>query len=140
MKHIRCLFLTAALAGQLFGQAAAGNITGTVLDASGAAVPKAKVDLQNIATGIVSSTATDASGVYRLSNLLVGTYNLTVNATGFSNRSVKDIVIDLNKTTTANVTLEVGSVSTALEVTDSAALLDTTTAQVANNYNSRVAA
>ncbi|HJZ97672.1 MAG TPA: hypothetical protein VKE70_14280, partial [Candidatus Solibacter sp.] len=47
---------------------------------------------------------------------------------------------DLNKTTTANVTLEVGSVSTALEVTDSAALLDTTTAQVANNYNSRVAA
>jgi hypothetical protein len=140
MKHIRCLFLTAALAGRLFGQAAAGNITGTVLDASGAAVPKAKVDLQNIATGIVSSTATDASGVYRLSNLLVGTYNLTVNAAGFSNRSVKDIVIDLNKTTTANVTLEVGSVSTALEVTDSAALLDTTTAQVANNYNSRVAA
>jgi hypothetical protein len=124
----------------MFGQAAAGNITGTVVDASGAAVPKAKVDLQNAQTGVSSSTITDTSGTYHLSNLLVGSYNLTVNASGFTARTVKGIDIDLNKTTTANVTLEVGTVATSLEVTAAAALLDTTTAQVANNYDNRIAA
>jgi hypothetical protein len=103
-------------------------------------VPKAKVDLQNADTGVVNSTTTDSSGVYRVQNLLVGNYNLTVNASGFTKRTLNGISIDLNKTTTANVTLEVGAVSTSLEVTAAAALLDTTTAQVANNYESRIAA
>ena len=109
MRILLCLSLLSAVAASpMFGQASAGNITGTVADASGAAIPNAKVDLQNVATGISSSTLTDASGVYRLSNLLVGTYNLSVSANGFSTRSLKEIGIDLNKTTTANVTLEVG--------------------------------
>src|SRR5436190_1604882 len=73
MKVLTCFALLAALSCQLFGQAAAGNITGTVTDASGAAVPKAKVDLQNAATGVVHSTLTDAGGVYRFTNLRVGT-------------------------------------------------------------------
>src|SRR5438270_4770481 len=132
MKLLTCLLLTAAFALQMFGQAAAGNITGTIVDASGAAVPKAKVDLQNVQTGVLSSAVTDSSGIYRLSNLLVGNYTLTVNAPGFSNKSIKDIVIDLNKTTTANVSVEVGSVATAVEVVSAAALIDTTTAQVAS--------
>src|SRR5215831_18424561 len=103
MKLLSCLLVTAACAGQLFGQAAAGNITGTIVDASGAAVPKAKVDITNVQTGVASSTTTDSSGVYRLANLLVGTYSLTVNAAGFTNKSVKDIAIELNKNTTVNV-------------------------------------
>ena len=136
-----CLFLLmAACACALFGQASDGNITGTITDSSGAAVPKARIEFQNTATGVVSSTLTDADGVYRLSNLLVGTYNLSVSAPGFTTQSLKGVVIDLNKVTTANVALEVGSVATAVEVVDSQALLDTTTAQVANNYTSRTAA
>lgn len=140
MKLLSCLLLTAALACQMFGQAAAGNITGTVADASGAAVPKAKVDLQNLQTGVSNSTTTDSSGVYRVSNLLIGNYTLTVNAPGFTNKTLKDIAIELNKTTTANVSLEVGGVATSLEVVDAAALIDTTTAQVANTYDRRSAA
>jgi hypothetical protein len=140
MKLVSCLLLTAALAGQLFGQAAAGNITGTVVDASGAAVPKAKVDLTNAQTGVVSSTITDTSGVYRVSNLLVGTYNLTVNAPGFTNKTIKDVAIELNKNTTANISLEVGAVATSLEVVDAAAMIDTTTAQVGSTYDKRAAA
>ena len=140
MKLLSCFLLLIAAASAIFGQAAGGNITGTVVDSSGAAVPKAKIDLQNAATGVVTSTAADATGVYRINNLLVGTYNLSVSATGFATRSLKDVVIDLNKITTANVTLDVGAVSTAVEVVDSQALIDTTTAQVSNTYNSRIAA
>jgi hypothetical protein len=139
-KSITWLFLLAAPAWQMYGQAVAGNLSGTVADASGAAVPKAKVELQNTSTGTAIATTTGTDGVYRFSNLLVGTYNLTVNAAGFSGRSLKDIVIDLNKNTTANVTLEVGAVTTAVDVVAAAALIDTTTAQVANNYSARIAA
>ena len=124
MKLLSCLLLTAALACQMFGQAAAGNITGTVVDASGAAVPKAKVDLLNLQTGVSNTTTTDSSGVYRVSNLLIGNYTLTVNAPGFTNKTLKDIAIELNKTTTANVSVEVGGVATSLEVVDAAALDD----------------
>jgi len=140
MKLLNCLLLTAAFACQMFGQAAAGNITGTIVDASGAAVPKAKVDITNVQTGVVNSSTTDTSGVYRLANLLVGTYSLTVSAPGFTNKSVKDIAIELNKNTTVNVSMEVGSVSTTLEVVDAAALIDTTTAQLSSTYDKRAAA
>ncbi len=60
MRLLFCVILLATCATAMFGQAAAGNIIGTVVDASGAAVPKAKVDLQNVATGVVTSTTTDA--------------------------------------------------------------------------------
>src|SRR5260370_13457360 len=140
VRLLFCVILLAGCAPRMFGQAAAGNITGTVVDTSGAAVPKAKVDLQSVATGVVTSTTTDAAGAYRLPNLLVGSYNLSVSASGFTTRSLKDVVIDLNKTTTANVSLEVGSVSTAIDVVSAQSLSDTTTAQVANNYTGRIAA
>src|SRR5260370_31203003 len=140
MKVLFCLFLLAGCASPMFGQASDGNITGTVVDASGAAVPNAKIELQNVATGVISSTVTDGGGVYRLANLLVGSYNLSVSASGFTTRSLKNVVIDLNKTTTANVTLEVGSVSTAIDVMSAQSLIDTTTAQGANNYTGRIAA
>jgi hypothetical protein len=140
MRLFTSLLLLAASVSAAFGQASAGNITGTVSDSSGAPVPKAKVDLQNTATGVVTSTFSGSDGVYRLANLLVGSYNLSVSASGFTTRSIKDVVIDLNKVTTANMSLEVGAVSTAVDVVASQALIDTTTAQVANNYTSRIAA
>src|SRR6266478_6061823 len=68
----------------LFGQTSDGNIVGTVLDASGAAIPGAKVELANVDTGVKASTNTDETGGYRFGNVLVGRYNVTVSATGFT--------------------------------------------------------
>jgi len=67
-----------------FGQASDGNITGTVLDASGAAIPNATVQLENAATGVKLSTKTDASGSYRFGNVLIGRYSITVSNSGFT--------------------------------------------------------
>src|SRR5258706_4752832 len=103
-----CAFLLGALlTGTTFGQAQDGNLVGSILDASGAAVPNAKVDAENIATGVKATTTTDASGVYRFNNLLVGTYKVSASASGLA-QSGRDVVVELNKTTTANVTLAVG--------------------------------
>src|SRR5260370_25955281 len=101
MRLLFCVILLAGCATPMFGQAAAGNITGTVVDTSGAAVAKAKGDLQSVATGVVTSTTTDAAGAERLPQLLVVGYNLSVSASGLTTRSLKDRVIDFHKTPTA---------------------------------------
>lgn len=124
----------------LFGQASDGNITGTVLDASGAAVPSATVQLENMGTGVKLTARSDASGAYRFGNVQVGHYSVTVSASGFTTANIKDLLVELNKTATANVTLQVGTVSTAVDVTEAASTIDTTTSQLSNNYEARLAA
>lgn len=123
-----------------FGQAAGGNIVGTVLDATGSVVSNAAVELTNVATGVKSTTRTDSTGEYRFGNVLVGTYSITITAAGFITASLKDVQVELNKTTTANVNVAVGAVSTQIEVTEATALIDTTTAQITATFESRLSA
>ena len=141
MRQRSCAILAGALlaAASLFGQASDGNITGTVLDASGAAVPNANVQLENSATGVKLATKTDNSGAYRFGNVLIGRYSVTVSASGFTTTNIKDLPVELNKTATANITLQVGSVSTAVDVSEAASTIDTTTSQLSNNYEARLA-
>lgn len=122
-----------------FGQATDGNIVGSVQDATGAVVVNANVELTNQATGVKTGTTTDSTGSYRFGNVPTGTYNITIAASGFTTATLKNVQVELNKTATANVTLSVGSVSSQVEVTTAAALLDTTTAQVTNTYETRLA-
>ncbi len=124
-----------SLAPPSSGQAADGNIVGTVADATGAAIASASVELANVATGVKSSTKTDLAGEYRFGDVLVGTYNLTATANGFVSGSLHGVRVDLNKTTTANLPLEVGPVSTQVIVTEAPALLDTTTAQITATWS-----
>jgi hypothetical protein len=140
-KLVFTLFLGALLSvSNCFGQAADGNIVGAVLDPSGSAVPGASVELENAATGVKASTLTDGSGLYRFNNVLIGTYTVHVSAPGFAGASLKNLIIELNKTATANITLQVGNVTATVDVTEASQLIDTTTAQVANNYETRFAA
>ncbi len=120
---------------KLNAQASDGNIVGLVTDASGAVLPNVTVDLLNIETGVKNSAKTDGSGSYRFGNVLVGKYTITSTATGFTTAALRDVRVELSKTTTANITLTVGAVSSTVEVTSASALIDTTTAQVANTYD-----
>src|SRR5262249_48628220 len=72
-------------------------------------------------------------------NLLAGTYDVKVSKPGFSAASIKNVVVTLNTTQTQNVALAVGDVSQTIEVTESAALIDTTTAQVQSTFSKREA-
>ena len=130
-----------ALAGgaTLMGQATDGNLVGTVSDPSGAVVAGATVELTNTATGVTTTTKTNVSGEYRFNNIPPGKYDLKTRQPGFSASTVRALDVSLGKTSTANVTLAVGEVSTTVEVTDTAALIDTTTAQVAATFGAREA-
>src|SRR5216684_120810 len=118
-----------------FGQAISGDVVGSVFDATGAGVPSATVTAENQQTGVKTSTTTNAGGGYRLSNLLVGNYSLTSSAPGFTPATIKNLGVELNKTITANVTLQVGSTTTTVEVSEASAVIDTTTAQVQSTFS-----
>jgi hypothetical protein len=123
-----------------FAQAISGDVTGTVLDATGAGVPNATVTVENVATGVKATATTNQSGEYRVSNLLPGTYNVNVSAKGFTAASVKNLSVELNRAVSANVTLQVGSTSETVEVNAAAVQIDTTTAQVQNTFETKAAA
>src|SRR5690349_4672503 len=131
------LLSTALMCLRANAQTTSGELVGTVVDASGAGVPGATIEATNVDTNVSASTTTNAKGEYRLSNLLVGRYNLTATAPGFAASKLANIDVRLNATQTANLTLEVGQVATTLEVSTAGVAIDTTTAQVQSTFDAR---
>lgn len=131
---VTCLF-----AASLFGQATDGNLVGTITDASGAAVPSAQVNITNRATNIQTSTMSNVSGEYRFNNIPVGSYDLSVTATGFGAMMERGLAVELNKTATVNVTLQIGAVAQSVDVSEAASSIDTTTAYVQTSFTAQQA-
>lgn len=123
----------------LMAQATDGNLAGNVTDPSGAFIPNATVEATNTSTGVKQTVMTDSRGQYAINNLLVGTYDLRISHAGFGVASLNNVVIRLNQTATANVTLQVGDVATSIQVVEAPTLIDTTNAQVTSNFGSREA-
>src|SRR5437588_11031732 len=96
------IFALFTLASSSFGQATDSNLVGTAVDATGAVVPNVTVEVTNTATGVKTTTKTDANGQYRINNLLIGHYDLRASATGFATANVKGLDLELKKTNPAN--------------------------------------
>jgi hypothetical protein len=108
-----------------------GSLTGSVKDASGAMIPKVPVIITNQSTGDRRPTTADDHGVYRFINLLPGVYTVEVPPTaGFSAFKQQDLPIDVNREARLDITLPVGTSSQTVNVTMSAPLLQTETAEV----------
>jgi len=94
-----------------------GSLVGTVTDPNGAAVSGAKVELTNIATGAVSNTTTDDNGSYKINDLQVGTYKVTITGASFKTTINENVPIEANKTYRYDSKLEVGGVAETVVVT-----------------------
>lgn len=116
-----------------FGQAIDGSIVGTVTDASGAAVVGADVTVTNVATNVTASGKTNGSGEYRFDHLLNGTYRISVKNTGFKTTN-EQVDVEVNKTSTRNISLQPGAAAETVEVSGTPPALDTTTAQIQATY------
>ena len=114
-----------------------GSVVGTVTDQSGAVVPKATVTMSNVATGQTKETTSDDAGYYSMPNMLEGKYNLTVKASGFRPHTETNIEVSINTVTRINVGLQVGGVTELVTVEASAAILQTTKADVNVSLESR---
>jgi hypothetical protein len=98
-------------------QVAGGTLSGTITDQSGAGIPKATVEIKNMATGVERTVTTDADGFYITVNLLPGSYHLKISATGFSTETTSGITMTVGSQQTFDVTLHVGTVADRVEVT-----------------------
>ncbi|MGH9866305.1 MAG: carboxypeptidase-like regulatory domain-containing protein, partial [Candidatus Acidiferrales bacterium] len=108
-----------------------GIVLGTVIDASNAVVPDAQVTLQNLATGAQRTQSTNNTGQYFFPDVAPGAYNLTFKKSGFRAATLQNVTVDVNKSVTANMQMQVGEVSQTVEVkTTAQAELQTTDAQV----------
>ncbi len=128
------------LAVGAFGQATSGDLVGVVKDSSGAVVSGANVEASNIATGVKSNQKTTAQGEYHFVNLPVGKYTVTATAAGMTGRSEGIVPVELNGTTTANITATVAGTSTAIEVSAEAVTVDSTTPTIAATYDAKQSA
>ena len=121
------------------GQAADGHLVGTVLDQTGGSIPGSAVTVENVNTGVQWKQRTDERGAYRFNNLPVGEYTLSAESEGFAPSMLSGIAVSLNRATTANISLELGEVQTAVEVTAASAQIDTTTSTVGESFDARQA-
>ena len=111
------MFLCAGAYPALRAQQTLGAITGTVKDASGAAVPGATVKALNIATNFAVTAKTQTNGSYLASNLPAGTYKLTITKEGFETETHTEVLVNGDRTSTVDGSPRVGAVSTTVEVT-----------------------
>ncbi|HXY49479.1 MAG TPA: TonB-dependent receptor [Terriglobales bacterium] len=101
-----------------------GNIQGVVQDETGAAIPHAKITVVNTATQAVSESTTDGGGNYRFVSLAPGSYKITVEAAGFAKSEVS-INLLTEQNLNVPVTLKVGTVSEAVNVSAETPVVDT---------------
>ncbi len=119
MRRLASLFflLSACSAISLFGQDITGTIEGTVLDATGAAVPKAKVTVTNTDRNqAIRVLTTPSDGVYSAVLLPIGNYSVKAEAAGFKAEVLTGIVLNVNDVLKVNLTMQVGAVTETVEV------------------------
>ena len=110
-----------------------GIVLGAVTDPAGAAVPDAEVNLSNTATNIARTTTTNAVGQFTFPGVTPGPYKVTVTKSGFGAYVLSNLIVDVNKSYTVDVKLELRSGAETVEVAATAqAELETADAVVGN--------
>jgi hypothetical protein len=117
-------------ASSAFAQEVTASITGTITDPSGAAVSGATVTAKSVERGLVNTALTNDSGIYRIAQLPVGTYELKVEKPGFASASHPPFVLSLNQVARIDVGMKVGQVSETVEVIGATPALETEVTQV----------
>jgi len=125
LRVVSVLLLTGIITcTPLLAQKITGDISGTITDASGAAVANASVRAENVGTGEKQTATSNETGFFRIPNLSTGTYRLTVEASGFKTMS-RQASVDIALVTQANFSLQIGSKTETVEVQDVAPLVET---------------
>lgn len=125
------LFLVVSIA-PVFSQTTLATITGTVNDSSGAVLPNASVAAVHTATAFKYTAQSNSAGVYTLSQLREGSYEVRITAPGFRETVFKDVELVSRDVRRLDAVLQVGSVETSVEVTAGATLIETETGRISN--------
>src|ERR1700687_1590051 len=113
------------------------SLSGTVTDATGAAIPNAKVVATNQATGVESATQTDTAGAYLFPSLSIGIYRIQVTASNFQTAVISNLKLDVAPAVTQNIQLKVGEATEKIEIFAEAALVETATTGIGQVINDK---
>ena len=117
-------------ASPLLAQQTTGTIAGRALDQQKMAVPGATVTAKSPQTGFMRTAVTDTEGLYRLSALPVGKYDVSLELAGFATVEKKGIDVNVSQTLTVDFELSVAKMAENVTVTGESPLIETTSSSV----------
>lgn len=132
LKGIGSVFVAFAvlllLVSPLHAQQTLGSIVGTITDSSGGVVSKVSVKARNLGTNLTQTASSKDDGSYRIVDLPIGTYEVTITRDGFKTEVYPQILVQGDRTTTLNSSLQPGEVNTQITVSGTPLLnqVDTT--------------
>src|SRR5215813_6797213 len=133
VTFVLCVFIASSAAAQ----SDRGRLIGTIYDSSGALVPNAQVSVTNQSTHASRDVSSDASGNYRIENLLPAPYQVSATAPGFAKSIAQDVVLPTGQERTVNIHLQPEGVAESVAVTADAPLVDTSSAHIGASVSNR---
>jgi hypothetical protein len=132
MKALTAVLLICfAVSMSAFSQSSNATLGGTISDASGALIPGVTISATNTQTGIVTTIVSNEAGAYQLASLQPGTYKVSAELAGFQSQVYNDVALGVSQQVRLNFTLQVGTVTQAVEVSVAAdTLIATTSASI----------
>jgi hypothetical protein len=122
---------------QASAQAVYGSVYGTITDNTGAVVPGATVTVTDVSKGTSVSTQSNATGDYRVDHLIPDSYNVSAAATNFQASTVPNVIVYADTAPKVDLALQIGSVSTTVQVSGAPPALQTDRADVSTVLNPR---
>ena len=124
------LFLGAA---PLFAQQGTTELRGRVADAQGGVLPGVTVTVRNQATGMYRETVSGSDGSFIASGLVPGTYEVNAELSGFKKFQRKDLILEVGKTASIDIKMEVGGIEQTVNVSAESPLVDVTSKEIGGN-------
>jgi hypothetical protein len=122
---MRFWLLAVLTSAVMWGQAGTSSVIGTVLDATGAAIPGVELVLVNEDSGARVQTRANEAGSYTFASLLPGTYSLVASAAGFAGTRLNQLAVAVGQALPVDVTLQVGQTSEVVTVEAASPLAET---------------
>src|SRR6185437_15446317 len=136
VKYFFTSLLVFALSAVAFAQSTTtGSIGGVVSNPNKEVVAGASVTVKNTGTNKEDSATTDDTGRFKVANLRPGTYSVTVNSSGFSPMTSENVVVEVGRETSLEVSLSVGPVTGTVDVSAEAPVINTTQQDFSSNIN-----
>jgi hypothetical protein len=136
MRLCALIAIVAAAASVCRTQVPVGSINGIVTDPKDAVVAGARVVALNAAQGVSRDTVTNSSGLYLLSDLPAGSYNLRIEQAGFAPSEFMGIVLEAGRSATIDVRLQIAQAGTTVEVNAATATVDLTQSMIQGQITS----
>jgi len=131
------LLAVCLLAIQGFGQVVTGTLSGTVVDTTGAVIPHATVTVTDLSTNVARTADATSDGYFNFPFLNPGQYRVEVKANGFETLIRSSVTVAVSTVASINAVLTPGKTTESITVTTAPPLLQTQSAEVASNFETR---